>query len=40
MTVVAKRGGVVDSVDASRIVVRVKDAGDHGRRSRASTSTT
>ena len=25
VTVVAKRGGIVDSVDASRIVVRVND---------------
>ncbi len=31
VTVVAKRGGVVDSVDASRIVVRVNDDGDRRR---------
>ena len=32
VTVVAKRGGMVDSVDASRIVVRVNDDGNHRRR--------
>ena len=36
VTVIAKRGGVVDSVDAGRIVVRVNDeeteAGEPGRR--------
>ena len=32
VTVVGRRGGVVDSVDASRIVVRVNDDGDHRRR--------
>ena len=32
VTVVARRGGVVDSVDASRIVVRVNDDGNHCRR--------
>ena len=34
VTVVAKRGGVVDSVDASRIVIRVNDNETHGERSR------
>ena len=28
VTVVAKRGGVIESVDAARIVVRVNDEGD------------
>ena len=32
VTVVARRGGMVDSVDASRIVVRVNDDGDDGGR--------
>ena len=40
VTVVARRGGTVDFVDASRIVVRVNDDETGCWRPRASTSTT